>query len=180
MPSVVHIEVEATDLLQLERECGGHRIQRVPPTEKKGRVHTSTVTVAVLDKQILAQASIPNNELKIEWYSGSGAGGQNRNKVMCCCRLTHLPTGIARTSQTRSRINSYNLAYKELSNAVNANTSTKEHSKFSDIRKKQVGSGMRGDKIRTYRFQNDRVVDHNSGKSASCEKILKGYFDLLW
>jgi len=180
LPSVVHIEVEATDLLQLEQECGGHRIQRVPPTEKKGRVHTSTVTVAVLNKQTSVQVRIPNNDLRIEWYSGHGAGGQHRNKHQNCCRLIHIPTGVVSLSQNRSRKVSYNEAYTNLSNLIQLSKTQQFDKNRSLERKQQVGSGMRGDKIRTYRFQDDRVVDHNTGKSASCEKVLKGYFDLLW
>jgi peptide chain release factor 1 len=153
----------------------------VPPTERKGRVHTSTVTVAVIDS---LEGSIPSQlnpkDLKIEWYSGTGAGGQNRNKVMCSCRLTHIPTGIVRSSQTRSRITSYDLAYKELYKAVNNGITAEVNSKVSSNRKQQVGSGMRGDKIRTYRFQDDTVQDHNTGKRGSVKKVLAGNFDLLW
>jgi peptide chain release factor 1 len=175
------LEVEGADLSGLDNEPGGHRIQRVPPTERKGRVHTSTVTVAVIDS---LEGSIPSQlnpkDLKIEWYSGTGAGGQNRNKVMCSCRLTHIPTGIVRSSQTRSRITSYDLAYKELSKAVSDGIEAESHLLVSLGRKKQVGTGMRGDKIRTYRFQDDVVSDHNTGKKSSVKKVLAGNFDMLW
>ena len=90
----------------LDNEPGGHRIQRVPPTERKGRVHTSTVTVAVLDPSI-AQTAIQDRDLRVEWYSGTGAGGQYRNKHQNSCRITHIPTGIQATAQCRSRENSY-------------------------------------------------------------------------
>ena len=173
--------VEGADLSGLDNEPGGHRIQRVPPTERKGRVHTSTVTVAVIDSiRVKSSSTIPQSDLRIEWYSGTGAGGQNRNKVMCSCRLTHLPTGIVRSSQTRSRITSYDLAYKELYKAVNDGIIAEVNSEVSSNRKKQVGSGMRGDKIRTYRFQDDIVQDHNTGKRGSAKKVLAGNFDLLW
>lgn len=163
----------------MDNEKGGHRIQRVPPTERKGRVHTSTVTVAVI-KEDDTSFSINNNDLRVEWYSGTGAGGQNRNKVMCSCRLTHVPSGIVRSSQTRSRITSYDLAYKELCKAVNDGINAEINAKVSADRKKQVGSGMRGDKNRTYRFQDDTVQDHNTGKKVSAKKVLAGNFDLLW
>jgi peptide chain release factor 1 len=142
-------------------------------------VHTSTVTVAVVDPAVVT-ASIKDSDLRIEWYSGTGAGGQNRNKVMCSCRLTHFPSGIVRSSQTRSRITSYDLAYKELCKAVNDGINAEINAKVSANRKKQVGSGMRGDKIRTYRFQDDTVQDHNTGKKVSAKKVLAGNFDLLW
>jgi peptide chain release factor 1 len=124
--------------------------------------------------------TVADSDLRIEWYSGTGAGGQNRNKVMCSCRLTHVPSGIVRSSQTRSRITSYDLAYKELCKAVNDGINAEVNAKISANRKKQVGSGMRGDKIRTYRFQDDTVQDHNTGKKASAKKVLTGNFDLLW
>jgi len=139
------------------------------------------VTVAIVDSEsAVANASIPDAHLRIEWYSGTGAGGQNRNKVMCSCRITHIPTGITRSSQTRSRITSYDLAYKEISKAVSNGIVAEAHSIISSDRKKQVGSGMRGDKVRTYRFQDDVVSDHNTGKKGSVKKVLAGNFDLLW
>jgi peptide chain release factor 1 len=139
------------------------------------------VTVAIIDATESQRAvAVPETDLKIEWYSGTGAGGQNRNKVMCSCRITHIPTGITRSSQTRSRITSYDLAYKELSKAVSEGIVAEAHSLVSLDRKKQVGTGMRGDKIRTYRFQDDVVSDHNTGKKSSVKKVLAGNFDLLW
>ena len=144
-------------------------------------MHTSTVTVAVVDEAgTSSTVSIPETDLKVEWYSGTGAGGQNRNKVMCSCRIIHVPTGVTRSSQTRSRITSYDLAYKELVKAVSEVVKAKACSLISSSRKNQVGSGMRGDKIRTYRFQDDRVQDHISEKVASVKKVLNGNFDLLW
>lgn len=177
----MHILVEGTDLSGLDNECGGHRIQRIPPTERKGRVHTSTVTVAVIDRiEGITSSSIPDNELKIEWYSGTGAGGQHRNKHQNSCRITHIPTGLVATSQTRSRQNSYNLALSEIQNQVDNLAVRQYNSNLASTRKVQVGSGMRGDKIRTYRFQDDRVQDHLTGKTSSTKKVLQGRFDLLW
>lgn len=165
----------------MQNECGGHRIQRVPPTERKGRVHTSTVTVAVIDRiEGIGPSTIPESDLKIEWYSGTGAGGQHRNKHQNSCRITHMPTGLVATAQTRSRQNSYNLAVAEIQQQVQTMIQNKHMSELAVNRKTQVGSGMRGDKIRTYRFQDDRVQDHNTGKVASTKKVLQGNFDLLW
>jgi peptide chain release factor 1 len=163
----------------LAQEAGGHRIQRVPPTERKGRVHTSTVTVAVIDPTI-EEIKLNDSDFKIEWYSGTGAGGQHRNKHQNSCRITHLPTGLVTTAQCRSRLNSQESAMDVLVSQLKEGTLSEQKFALAQDRKQQVGSGMRGDKIRTYRFQDDIVKDHNSGKSASVNKVLKGFFDLLW
>ena len=177
----MHILVEGTDLSGLENECGGHRIQRIPPTERKGRVHTSTVTVAVIDRIAeKTSASIPDCDLKIEWYSGTGAGGQHRNKHQNSCRITHIPSGLVATAQTRSRQNSHSLAIQNIQEALDIEAKRCYNNNIASTRKNQVGTGMRGDKIRTYRFQDDRVQDHLTGKTASTKKVLAGHFDLLW
>lgn len=178
-PGECSIEIEGQDLSGLYKESGGHRIQRIPPTERKGRVHTSTVTVAIIEDDNFS-LDIKDSDLRIEWYSGTGAGGQHRNKHQNSCRITHIPTGVLVTAQCRSRQNSYDQAKTEIVERVISSAKNNYNRDISLDRKKQVGSGMRGDKIRTYRFQDDRVQDHNTGKSASCEKILKGYFDLVW
>lgn len=165
----------------MENEPGGHRIQRVPPTERKGRVHTSTVTVAILDADgHSSTVDIPERDLRIEWYSGTGAGGQNRNKVKCSCRITHIPTGEVATAQTRSRQNSLNLAMADIQHRVDNLAKSQYNNNIASNRKQQVGSGMRGDKIRTYRFQDDVVKDHLTDRTASVKKVMSGNFDLLW
>ena len=174
------MEVEGSDLSALDSEPGGHRIQRVPPTERKGRVHTSTVTVAVIDSKAVSQVEFNKQDFKIEWYSGTGAGGQNRNKVMNSCRITHIPSGAVATAQTRSRINSLDLAKSSLLCRLNEIRASTVNGQISNERKEQVGSGMRGDKIRTYRFQDDIVTDHRTGKRSSVKKVMSGYFELLW
>jgi peptide chain release factor 1 len=175
------IEVEGADLSGLENEPGGHRIQRVPPTERKGRVHTSTVTVAVIDRMAENRsATIPETDLKVEWYSGTGAGGQHRNKHQNSCRITHIPTGVVVTAQCRSRQNSFNEAMTTLQSRIDNEVKRQYNSTVASDRKQQVGSGMRGDKIRTYRFQDDNVQDHITGKRSTVKKVLSGNFDLLW
>ncbi len=166
----------------MDNECGGHRIQRVPPTERKGRVHTSTVTVAVIDggEQSHTSEPIPYCDLKIEWYSGTGAGGQHRNKHQNSCRITHIPSGLVATAQCRSRQNSFEQAMSDIQERVDNITLSQYNSSISNNRREQVGSGMRGDKIRTYRFQDDSVQDHVTGKRAKCNTVLKGNFELLW
>jgi len=175
------LEVEGVDLSGLDNEPGGHRIQRVPPTERKGRVHTSTVTVAVIDRMTETRSvAIPERDLKVEWYSGTGAGGQHRNKHQNSCRITHLPSGVVATAQTRSRQSSFEQAMTAIQTAVDNSTKRLYNNNIASDRKQQVGSGMRGDKIRTYRFQDDTVQDHISGKRCSVKKVLAGNFDLLW
>lgn len=179
LPGEIFIEVNGPDLTVLEKEAGGHRIQRVPPTERKGRVHTSTVTVAVIDPTIAIKEYI-DSDFKIEWYSGTGAGGQHRNKHQNSCRITHIQTGLVATAQCRSRINSLEQAKAALLEQLSNIDRSDHHNGVAANRKKQVGSGMRGDKIRTYRFQDDIVKDHNSDTSATVTKVMKGNFDLLW
>lgn len=175
----IHIEVTGDDLSGLYNEPGGHRIQRVPPTERKGRVHTSTVTVAVINPAEVNTA-IAEKDLRIEWYSGTGAGGQHRNKHQNSARVTHLPSGTVVTAQCRSRQNSLSTAIAEIQRRVDENVQNSYNQDIASDRKQQVGSGMRGDKIRTYRFQDDVVKDHMSDRTASVKKVLAGNFDLLW
>jgi len=166
-------------LTLLENESGGHRIQRIPPTERKGRVHTSTVTVAVTDTKIDTVKYV-DVDFSISWFSGTGAGGQHRNKHQNSCRITHILTGKTAVAQCRSRQNSLEQAKSALLEELQ-NKDKAEHKATVDFdRKLQVGSGMRGDKIRTYRFQDDVVKDHNTGKTNSVKKIMKGNFDLMW
>lgn len=155
----------------------------MPPTERNGRVHTSTVTVAVMDplkptNDIYLKRS--ESDFIVEWYSGSGGGGQHRNKHMNSCRLTHIPTNTVRTAQTRARQSSYKDAMDSLTTHLNNLYNQERRKVFDDIRKDQMGSGMRGDKTRTYRFRDDRVEDHQTNKGASARKVMQGNFDLLW
>lgn len=137
------------------------------------------MTVAITDPEIQVK-EYKDSDFKIEWYSGTGAGGQNRNKVLNSCRITHIPSGIISTAQTRSRPSSLMIAKNSLIEKIKSADKIQQMSETSLNRKSQVGSGMRGDKIRTYRFQDDVVKDHISGKSASVNKVLKGFFDLMW
>lgn len=173
------MEITGPDLPLLHNEAGGHRIQRIPPTERRGRVHTSTVTVAIVDNNS-GPVTFSESEFKIEWYSGTGAGGQHRNKHQNSCRITHIPTGKVSTAQCRSRLNSLEQAKSSLIALLTQERNMVAHQEISQDRKVQIGSGMRGDKIRTYRFQDDVVKDHITGKSASVKQVLKGNFNLLW
>lgn len=163
----------------MEKETGGHRIQRVPPTERKGRVHTSTVTVAIINPELQVK-EYKDSDFRIEWYSGTGAGGQHRNKHQNSCRITHTPTGQTATAQCRSRQNSLEQAKAALIEQLKSEDHRQKKFSLDSERKQQVGSGMRGDKIRTYRFQDDVVKDHISGNSGSVKQILRGYFNIMW
>lgn len=174
------ISVHGEGLQGLYNEAGGHRVQRVPPTEKRGRVHTSTVTVAIMAEKDVCHLEINIDDIEISWFSGTGPGGQNRNKVMASCRLLHRPTGISSVSQTRSRRSSFDQALEHLKRKIR-NVEESRHSLIEKTaRKSQVGSGQRGDKIRTIQFQNDSAVDHRTNRRITSEQYLRGYMDKLW
>ena len=133
-----------------------------------------------MDQKQIKQVEFNERDFKIEWYSGTGAGGQHRNKHQNSCRLTYLPTGQIVTAQCRSRENSLNEAKTEMMTRLNGSAQRGELEERSAIRKDQVGTGERGDKIRTYRFQDNTVKDHQTGKSAKCGRVMSGNFDALW
>lgn len=119
-------------------------------------------------------------DFKVEWYSGTGAGGQHRNKHQNSCRITHIPTDSVATAQCRSRENSLNEAKTAILARINGRLSQAHSEAQASERKSQVGTGERGDKIRTYRFQDNVVKDHRTGKTAQTSKVMAGFFDLLW
>lgn len=172
-------DIEGPGVENLKHENGGHRIQRVPPTERNGRVHTSTVTVAVIDPEFDSVQFDPK-DVRIVYFSGTGNGGQARNKVQKCVRATHIPTGLTETRQGRDRLSNVNQAIDALRARVTSNSHNSQASSKMQTRKELMGSGERGDKIRTYRFQEGLVKDHNTNKTAKINKILNGQFDLLW
>ena len=161
-------------------EAGGHRIQRVPANERRGRVHTSTVTVSVLGDETRDAIELREADLRYRWFSGTGAGGQHRNKHQCCLELIHMPTGVSRTAQGRSRETNARDARMELAMAISDARGTSLHQDRNAERSSQIGLGMRADKRRTYRFQDDRVVDHVTGRSAKATAFMRGRLELLW
>ena len=162
---------------------GGHRIQRIPPTEKRGRVHTSTVTVAVIDPNTQIDSPYSKrdeSDFRIEWFSGSGAGGQHRNKHQNSCRVIHIPTGICEARQGRERTKNLADAKEAILKTLDSGHHTELSGKISHERKDQVGSGMRGDKTITIRFQDDRVSHHENNKNMSASRYMKGFMDEIW
>jgi peptide chain release factor 1 len=146
-------------------------------------VHTSSVTVSITNPELTINSTyskISDNDFRVEWFSGTGSGGQHRNKKQTSCRVIHIPTNMIETAQTRSREQSFKIAKNSIINRLNKNFENSINDLQSNIKRSQIGSGMRGDKIRTYRFQDDYVIDHNSGKRVQCSKVMKGYFNLLW
>lgn len=138
------------------------------------------MTVAVIDQQEAKTYTFNSRDFEVQWYSGTGAGGQHRNKHQNSCRLTHVPTGLVATAQCRSRENSLEEAKATLLSRLNNESARATSYSQSLDRKSQVGSGERGDKVRTYRFQDNVTKDHRSEKSARTDKVLEGNFDLLW
>ncbi len=154
----------------------------MPPTEKRGRVHTSTVTVAVLDSDVKAEdkyTKVEESDFRIEWFSGTGAGGQHRNKVQNSCRMIHIPTGIIETRQGRERSKNLKEAKDAILKTLEQHGNRSVSSELSTERKGQVGSGMRGDKTVTIRFQDDRV-SHSNGRGMTATRYMKGHMDEIW
>jgi peptide chain release factor 1 len=180
----ITLAVSGKNVERLHNEAGGHRIQRIPPTERRGRVHTSTVTVAVLNdaQQDPSSPYLQRHEkaFKVEWFSGSGAGGQHRNRHLNCARLIHISTGLKQERQGRSREANYRDAMAALIGMLDERLRSGSKTAEDDVRRQQIGSGMRGDKRRTYRFQDDAVVDHVTGKSMQASKAMKGDIMKLW
>lgn len=162
-----------------KNEIGSHRWQRVPPTERRGRVHTSTITVALIEVNQYKAIEIPYSEIKIETTRGTGNGGQHKNSTDSCVIMTHSLTGIKVVRDGRSQLSNRDYAYEELKRRINEYYRTGFISEVSEARKGQIGDGTRSDKRRTYREKDGIVIDHITNKTASFKDILKGKIELL-
>lgn len=163
----------------LRWESGVHRVQRIPETEKTGRVHTSTASVAVLPQAEDVDIEIKPQDIKMEFSRSGGAGGQNVNKVETAVRIIHLPTGIAvRSQESRSQQKNREIAMAILRSKLLDAKIQKDAKKTALERKQQIGTGDRSEKIRTYNFPQDRVTDHRIKQSwHNIEKIISGELD---
>jgi peptide chain release factor 1 len=158
-----------------EGEVGGHRWQRIPATEKRGRVHSSTITVAVLDEESSTALAIPDGDLEWSACRSPGKGGQNVQKTDTAVRVKHLPTGISvRAHESRSYHANRATALERLRERLEAAQREAETSARAADRRAQVGSGMRGDKRRTVRVQEDTVVDHVTGRTWRYRDYARG------
>ena len=166
---------------KLKYEGGVHRVQRVPKTEKSNRIHTSTVSVAVLLKPKETQIKINPNEIKMDFYKSSGPGGQYVNKRQTAVRVTHLPTGLIVNCQTmRNLEENKKAAFSLLRAQLYQRERQKVESQMSSERLSQIKTADRAEKIRTYNFPQDRITDHRINKNwHNIEKILDGNLDVL-
>src|SRR5699024_7681198 len=164
---------------RLKYENGAHRVQRVPETESSGRIHTSTATVAVLPEIEDVEMDIRNEDLKIDTYRSSGAGGQHVNTTDSAVRITHIPTGVVVTSQDeKSQIKNRERARKVLNARIYDLMQQEAEDEYAEQRKSAVGTGDRSERIRTYNYPQSRVTDHRIGLTIQkLDQIIEGKLD---
>jgi peptide chain release factor 1 len=173
------LEVKGNEVYgSLKFESGGHRVQRVPKTESQGRVHTSAATVAVIPKMEPEELNIRKEDLKIDVYRASGAGGQHVNRTESAVRITHLETGVVSESQdSRSQIKNREIALTRLVQKIQEIQKREAASSLAAQRKSQVGSGDRSEKVRTYNYPQNRVTDHRlegDAKNYNLNTVIEG------
>jgi len=166
---------------RLKYESGVHRVQRVPATEASGRIHTSTATVAVLPEAEDVDIQINEKDLRVDTFCSSGPGGQSVNTTYSAVRITHLPTGLVVTCQDeKSQLKNKVRAMAVLRARLYDIQMREQHSQVAEMRRSQVGSGERAEKIRTYNFRENRVTDHRIGLTLhSLDSIMQGNLDPL-
>ena len=161
-------------------EAGGHRWQRVPPTEKRGRTQTSSITVAVLKEPENTKAVIEEGTLRFKATRGSGKGGQHRNKVSTAIQLKHEPSGIqVFASDSKSQRQNLKKAKERLKKKLSKAAKKKARQERNRERVSQIGQGWRGGKIRTIRVKDNAVVDHQTGRKMSFKRYERGYLEEL-
>lgn len=165
----------------LKQESGVHRVQRIPKTEKSGRVHTSTASVAILPVVEPKQVKIKESDIEVAFSRAGGPGGQNVNKIESAVRITHKPTGIVISCRVeRNQHANRERAMEVLRAKLYELQRESETGSVSDLRREQIGTGERSEKIRTYNFPEDRITDHRIGKKFhNIEKILDGDMDKI-
>ncbi|PIR02179.1 MAG: hypothetical protein CO144_01610 [Candidatus Nealsonbacteria bacterium CG_4_9_14_3_um_filter_35_11] len=170
------LEVSGEGVSCLNQESGVHRVQRIPKTEKSGRIHTSTATVALLPKPKKTDIKISPSDIKIDSYKASGPGGQYVNKRMSAVRITHIPSGLVVTSQVERSLQQNKESALSILEARLFQKERKEmEEKLGERRKSQIGKAQREEKIRTYNFPQNRITDHRIKKSwHNLEEILDG------
>ncbi|NIR36430.1 MAG: peptide chain release factor 1 [Actinobacteria bacterium] len=164
---------------RMKHEAGTHRVQRVPVTESQGRVHTSSATVIVLPEADEVDVDIDDNDLRIDTFRASGPGGQSVNTTDSAVRITHVPTGVVVSMQDeKSQLKNKSKALRVLRSRLLQMEQEKAAAEAADLRKGQVGSGDRSEKIRTYNFKENRVTDHRIGLTLhKLDRVLAGELD---
>lgn len=172
---------EGSDVARLLRnEAGGHRWQRVPPNDKRGRVHTSTVTVAVLPRTEHGVVRLSPDEVTIQTTGAGGSGGQHVNKRDTAVIAVHRPSGTRVRIEGRSQHLNREAALQILGARLAQAARQRQRRHRNQLRRTHVGSGMRGDKRRTVAVQRDSVVDHATGRETTVRRYLRGYLEDLW